>query len=214
LTETLTVKYTKRATRKSGENFDTHEIGGEWEFTVPDGGDVDSAYGGGLAVLKTIVDKQFVEVENVPAPTPTKSYPEQQREFQERVFTKEEDAPAAKRSSEYRTFEPGSTRSDIVEGEAVMLENVKVWEVYPEEKTRNGKRYQVVRVGNKNNIPGTGYARVKSFEPAIINKLVALTENDHINVFGHFEHWMGRESVEGNPDTYMWDFIPERIEKA
>jgi hypothetical protein len=211
MTETLKVIYTKRATRKTAENYDTQEIGGEWEFTVPDGADIDQAYAGSFAVIKTMVDKHF-EVPDVQAQPSSGegNFERKSRELQQQVFSGEKAAQSS--DSEYRTFAPGSTGADIVEGEAVYIENAKVWEV-KEDKTRTGKRFSVVRVGAKDRIP-TGYARVKSFEPSLINKMMALQETNHVDVWGHYESWMGRDSREGEPDTYMWDFVPERIEKV
>ena len=220
--ETLKIQYTSRKSMKLGEDYETTEIGAEWEFPVPDGADVDQEFGKGFIVLRSAVDRHFIanlgekDVQASPQRENLKERSERQsRELQERVFTKKEDAdapPAISGSSEYRVFEAGSTKSDIVENQAVLLENVRVWEV-KEDKTRNNKRYGYVRVGSKESVPGN-YATIKSYEPPLINKLVALSEGDHINVFGHYESWMGRESVQDEPETYMWDFVPERIEKA
>lgn len=216
--EQVRVRYTKRLTQKIGDNFDTSELGGEWEFSIPDGGDIQSAFDNGYVVLRRIVEDRFegengyvmpprtLPGENIRAAQPDSSAA---RGIARIPYVASEDMPESEEKDEqtYHTFPPRATMENVVVGQPVFLERGRVWEVNDRQDAR-GKRYVTVRIGNRDRFP-TGYARIKASEPSeeMMDKLAALQESDFVDVWGHYESWPGKDNV------LQWDFIPNRVER-
>lgn len=206
MTETIRVRYNRRFSQKLGDDFDTTEIGGEWEFETPAENFEDEYRKAYYIVTKTIdrlMDGVSERIESEKASKPVSE--ERPRAVASRP---EYDADDNQDTSEYRVFERGESEADIVERQPVHIPRARVWDVKSGE-TKNKKPYVAVRVGNLDHIPTrNGYARVKSYNAALIRKLEALTPErpDYVNLWGHYESWQGNEGT-------MWDFVPERVEK-
>lgn len=194
MTERLRISYGRKLTQQIGTDLDTSQLGGEWEFDVPDGADIQTEYGKGYAVLRTIVDG-FFESKPTPKVLPGETIKHAERPA---LTTRAE-------SSETPAGQPPAD-NEIVEGREYAFQNVRVWDV-KKEWTKNNKPYVVMRVGSKEEIPGNGYARVKSFNPVMMRKVEALQQGDHIELTGVYEGWDGR-------DGRMFDFVPSHIEKV
>lgn len=188
--ERLRVQYSHKFSQKLGDDYDTAALGAEWEFDIPDGADVQNEYGNAYAVLRTMVDG-FLESKPAPVAARPAALPG------ERLSGAGSEAP--------REDRPKGT-GQIIEGQEYEFSNARVWAV-DEGRTQRGKQYAKVRVGNKEQIPGTGYANVKTYNPYMISKLLALREGDHIDVRGKFEGWDGREGR-------MYDFVPIEVERV
>jgi hypothetical protein len=205
LTERIRVSYGRKLTQQIGSDFDSSQLGGEWEFDVPNGADVDHEYGKAYAVLSTIVDGFF---EQRPKPlVPQRPVATQQiATEQPRALPGETITGAGSQWTQGSSDAPPA-RPPVEEGKTYEFTNQKVWEV-KNEVSRNNKPYTVVRIGRKNgDIPGTGYARVKSYNPYMISRLSALSEGDLVDVTGVFEGWDGR-------DGRQYDFVPSAVDRV
>lgn len=199
MTERIRVQYGRKTTQQLGTDFETAHLGGEWEFDVPDGADIQAEYGKAYAVIKEVVEgffdggKASPKVSNVtnvtPAPTPPA------RTMPGESFARQAPTPSAEPTVE------------IMEGNQYEFQNQRVWEVR-QEVSRNNKQYVIARVGNKGgDIPPKGYARVKSYNPYMISRLSGLQPGDYVDITGVFEGWEGR-------DGRQYDFVPTAVEKV
>lgn len=185
----LRIDYSRKISSQTDGTFYTDSLGGGWEFDIPDDADYRTEYEKGLATVKSAVDDLFEGNRVIPEQKPA-TLPGERLTGNPQPQAKE--APKA--------------NGEIVEGQEYQFTNARVWDV-KKDRTQRGKEFIVVRIGSKEQIPGTGYARVKTFNPYMISKLAALREGDHIDIRGAFEGWDGR-------DGRMFDFNPVEVERV
>lgn len=211
--ETIRVTYSRRLSQKLGDDFETVDIGAEYEFetNIP-AADFKEEYEKAYKIVSETIDAKFYSgnvspvgrqttiPESLGSPAPRQDFPPTPAPIRSAY-----DDGDNQDKEEYRIFNHETT-DDIIERQPVLLPRSRVWAV-DKRPTKDGKEYIVVRVGNLEHIPTkNGYARVKSFDPAMISKLEALQQGDTIDVYGNYTSWQGNEGTQ-------WDFNPERIEK-
>ena len=197
--ERIRVEYSRKLSAQSNGEYNTEQLGAGWEFEVEGGADFQSEYERGFAVVKLTVDNLFKSMNGHRA---------------ESTESRATTLPGEKLSREpvrdlrdaREDRETDDSKAAIVEGQEYEFSNARVWKV-EEARTARGKRYAKVRIGSRDQIPGGGYATVKSYNPVMISKMLALQEEDHVDVRGVFEGWDGREGR-------MYDFNPIEIERV
>jgi hypothetical protein len=221
--ETIRVKYSRRLAQKTGDDFETVDVGGEHEFQIGEGDEFETEYLKAYQKISNTIDTIFYG-----GTAPLLGRKEEPHGFREHGFREagtqqttmdyqphrsapprplpQQSQQQQGSSKEYREFNRGEGTDSILEREPVFLPNCRVWNI-KEDYTKDGKPYVVVRVGNLDKIPTkNGYARVKSYLPGIMAKLKALQEQDYVNLWGYYTSWQGNEGTN-------WDFTPERVEK-
>lgn len=201
MADRIRVSYGRKITQQIGSDFDTVQVGGEWESDIPEGRSMEDAYAESYDRFKVVVEAFFEDRPKPVQPERKDTGSWGHSEMRESPHPRE--LPGEKLSG------GGSEPMPVVEieeGVHTEYENQKVWEVKPVQKTTNGKDYIVARVGLKGGpIPPKGYARVKSYNPFLINKIKGLREGDYVDIQGTFEGWDGREGR-------MYDFVPTAVE--
>lgn len=204
MTERLRVSYSHKFSQKTGQDeYDTASLGAEWEFDVPDGVDIQREYANAYAVLHTIVDG-YLKTDPAPRPEPRATH-EQQAPAPAPVAQPVQVAQPVAQPAQPSSDAP-AREDQVVEHVDYEFTNQPVWGV--EEKTdRRGQAYLLARIGNKlGEIPTTtGYARVKSYNPFMMQKMRGLRQHDKIDIRGQFSGWEGSEGR-------MYDFEPTEIE--
>jgi len=186
------VDYSRKVSTQTNGQYNTESFSAGWEFDIPDGVSFQDAYARGLEVVKGEVEAQFTAGAPVVAQQPV-------REAVAATLPGERFAKEPQRSTK-------ETNGAIIEGQEYEFTNARVWNVELG-RTQRGKQFIKVRIGSKDQIPGTGYASVKSYNPQMISKLSALQEGDHVDVRGVYEGWDGR-------DGRMYDFVPSEVERV
>lgn len=192
MADRITVEYSRKETRKVGDDFVTMQLGGAVETDVQDGVGWPDAYEAAYVTYRLKVDTLFDESmpQRVSNATPTAVNNMTQ-------LPGEKIAPKA----------ASNGIAGIVENEDRSFTGCKVFNVEVR-KARTGNTWVRVRIGNRDQIPGQ-YVTAKSFEPLIVQKLKALEEGDFINVEGFFQGWQGNE----DRDEPKFDFVVQRVEK-
>lgn len=209
--EAIRVRYNRRISQKLGDDFDTTEIGGEWEFQQTTFDSFEDDYRKAYYMVSKTIDRL---IDGVPHESVTKREEYKDKPPARVVSSEDHEAYEAtgERSQtepdgEFRLFERGEGVEDIIEKQPVHIPRARVWDIKPG-KASTGAPYVAVRVGNLDHVPTrNGYARVKSYDGAMIRKLEALELNSYVDLWGYYESWQGREETQ-------WDFIPQRIERA
>lgn len=195
--ERIHVEYTRKLSTHSNDEYNTQSYGAGWDFDIPEGGDFQSEYERGLAVVRLTVDQLFDGVRNLPrveqpaqpVATPAAAMPGES-------FARQPQRP---------TPEKKESNGAIIEGIDYEFSGARVWNVELS-RTQRGKQFIKVRIGSKEQIPG-GYATVKSYNPVMINKLSAFQEGDHMDIRGQYEGWDGNNGR-------MYDFVPVEVDKV
>lgn len=215
--ERIHVEYSRKFSTQTNGDFNTHSYGAGWDFDVADGANFQSEYERGLAVVVTIVDQIF-EQEQLSHPIEPQREPNVQNNvFRQGPQTQPTFQPPQPVSIPGERFarEPVATgalpvnptnNGAPVEGVDYEFKNARVWNVEPG-RTQRGKQFIKVRIGSKEQIPGTGYATVKSYNPYMISKLSGLTEGDHVDIRGQYEGWDGNNGR-------MYDFVPQDVDRV
>lgn len=200
MTERLRVGYSHKISQQLGNgDFDTASLSSEWEFDLPDGADIQGEYGKAYALLRTVVDGYL---ETMPMPEV-----EARPKFVNNtaVLPGETIQPKERPSLTSTITETAQDHGEISLEREYYFQNARVWEV-KKGTAKTGNKWAIVRIGAKGQIPGTGYAYMKSFQPSIVSKLSALEEGNHVDVSGRFE------PQRDNPERF--DFIPSTIERV
>lgn len=202
MTERLRVGYSHKISQQLGDGeFDTAALMSEWEFDLPDGADIQGEYGKAYALLRTVVDGYL---ETMPMPE-VEARPQPKVVNNVATMPGESIQPKERPSLATTVTQVAQDHGEINLEKEYLFQNAKVWSVQSG-TAKTGNKWAIVRIGAKGQIPGTGYAYVKSFQPSMANKLAALTEGDYVDVSGKYE------PQRDNPDRF--DFIPSTLDKV
>lgn len=215
----VSVTYTRRYTDKGVDgSFETIELGGTSSVDLPEDvgpEDVSAAWdtlydefvqkveGRALETSEAVFGKrQLVELQSETQAAEPETQDERLSKWVSKSVKEETDKIRNKVATipgEKFAKPPQQTNSDtipletIVEGEAVSFKGVRVFYDNSQtkvDKTRAGKKYGMLRIGQRGEIPGD-YVTAKSFEPDIVADIESLLgakpRPQTVDVYGYFE---------------------------
>lgn len=189
----VAVTYSRKVSHPTGSGkYETLTLGGSIEFDIPDGQQWQEAYEGAYITYKLIVDQLLDD-----------AMPEAVVEKEDRgnTYNNQTTLPGERISPKAPT-----ERSDDgpEPNKRVEFTNSKVFKI--EELTYGGgKKWAKVRIGMGDGHSGE-FTTAKSFEPPMVNKLLALREGDIINIKGYWTPWK-------NDDT-KFDVVAQAVEQV
>lgn len=228
MASTVRVTYNRKFTNKlSDGSFESFELGGdaeiEGEFSELE--DITGAYDQLYAEFVTNVEAKVLQLSHdltEKAKAPVKEEPKQDKltSWVNKTVKEETDAirsrvlPGEKFTKPpafgKQQREPEVSVDQIVEGEAVAYENLKVFLDNKQTKigkTQRGKKFGMLRLGGRGQIPGD-YATAKSFDPDVVEAIEAVIDQeiDNVDVYGYWEP--------RNNDPEVFDIVVQGIQPA
>ena len=227
---TVRLSYSRKFTNKLGDgSFEGFELGADAELELGEVESIDevnAAYDQLYAQFVSNVESKVLETQGNLVPAPSSAPAEQEapagsskrlESWVKKSVATETDKirPKALPGERFKT-PPTATgeahvqSSDIVEGEAVSFENVKVFFDNKQTKigtTQRGKKFGMLRLGGKGFIPGD-YVTGKSFEPEIVEDIETVIDEkiDRLDVFGYWEP--------RNNDPEIFDLVLQGLKPA